>query len=279
MFIRQKNRDQAKVSKSLGAIMSLSQQFKHDGYAIIDYVLSESDCGLWCATLERALDDAESEGPLRTELHRDKLYGARNLLSICPSVLKLLEYPRVREALVELLGDSFGAVRGLYFDKPPGVTWSLPWHQDLTIAVAEHIQHASGSSTCNADGFSKPTIKAGVCHVEAPTWLLEKMVTVRIHLDPMGPENGAVVVRPGSHRAGKLISGTTPPSDEIANIHTAIGSVMLMRPLLSHSSVPSIPGTLLHRRVVHIELSPIETLPDGYRWNQFVPVKESSLPH
>lgn len=252
--------------------MPLTQRFEHDGYAIIDGVLSEIECEQWSTTLEQALDNAQSDGPLRTEHHRDKLYGARNLLAICPSVLELLTHPRLREALTEVLGDSFGAVRGLYFDKPPGVTWSLPWHQDLTIAVAEHAQTLSGAIPCNEDGFSKPTTKAGVCHVEAPAWLLEKMVTVRVHLDPMGPENGAVVVRPGSHHAGKLISGTTPPSDEIVSIHTAIGSVMLMRPLLSHSSVPSAPGTLLHRRVVHIELSPVELLPDGYRWNQYFPV-------
>ena len=38
-------------------------------------------------------------------------------------------------ALQTALGPGLGLVRVLYFDKPPGQSWALPWHKDLTIAV------------------------------------------------------------------------------------------------------------------------------------------------
>ena len=51
--------------------------------------------------------------------------------------------------------------------------------------------------------FKKPTIKAGVPHVEAPESVLECMLTARIHLDETTDENGPLLVIPGSHQSGK----------------------------------------------------------------------------
>jgi len=67
-----------------------------------------------------------------------------------------------------VLGPQGGLTRGLYFDKPPGNSWALPWHRDLTIAVKQH-----GPLGC----FTNPTKKAGVPHVQAPAELLARMVT------------------------------------------------------------------------------------------------------
>ena len=117
-----------------------------------------------------------------------------------------------------------------------------------------------------------PTLKAGICHVEAPATLLEKMLTVRIHLDAMGPHNGPIVVRKGSHLEGKLLHSQVPAANEITQVHCQAGSVMLMRPLVSHSSIASLPGLSLHRRTIHLELSAIETLPYGFRWHTYLPV-------
>jgi len=46
----------------------------------------------------------------------------------------------------------------VYFDKPPGHSWALPWHKDYSLAVREHGR---------AGVFTKPTVKAGVPHVVA----------------------------------------------------------------------------------------------------------------
>jgi ectoine hydroxylase-related dioxygenase (phytanoyl-CoA dioxygenase family) len=230
------------------------------------------------ARVSAAVERSTSQGRLQAKVAEQSVtYGSRNLLSLFPEVVNLLALPVIAQACASILGASYGVVRGLYFDKPPGLSWSLPWHQDLTIAVKEHQPTQPESTQESMDGFSKPTVKAGVCHVEAPTWLLENMLTVRIHIDAMCDHNGPVLVQRGSHRAGKLTHHLEPCLSEITEIHCSVGSVMLMRPLLSHSSIASKPDSNMHRRIVHLELSSFEILPNGYSWQSFVPVARSGV--
>lgn len=148
-------------------------------------------------------------------------------------------------------------MRGLYFDKPPAGSWSLPWHRDLTIAVRDN--------TLPSRAFRNPTRKAGVPHVEAPDEVLRQMLTLRIHLDDATPENGPLQVIPGSHTSRES-PGEGPPVVVLAQA----GDVLAMRPLLLHASGESKPGTMLHRRVIHLEFAAEERLPDGYAWRRFV---------
>jgi ectoine hydroxylase-related dioxygenase (phytanoyl-CoA dioxygenase family) len=251
------------VSQTLPTDLS---DLKSDGFAIIEDCLTAKQCIEWCNRISLAINRPESHGRLQAKVADQSItYGSRNLIELCPEIAELLRIPAISKASRQFLGDCFGLVRGLYFDKPPGVSWSLPWHQDLTIAVASHVVGAE-----TLDGFTKPTVKAGVCHVEAPTWLLEQMLTVRIHLDAMTSENGPLVVRKGSHLLGKLIEGITPPSNKVFEVHCSAGAAMLMRPLLCHSSIPSIADTTMHRRTVHLELCSSEHLPHGFRWKDFI---------
>jgi ectoine hydroxylase-related dioxygenase (phytanoyl-CoA dioxygenase family) len=151
----------------------------------------------------------------------------------------------------------------LYFDKPPGQSWSLSLHRDRTIAVAEHHQPPAP--------FAKPTVKAGVPHVEASQQLLQRMLTLRLHLDPMNDQNGPLVVIPGSHTN----SSDRPEDGEITTIHCNAGDVFVMRPLLSHGSRAAQPNTTLHRRVLHLELAADAQLPPPYRWHHFEPIEAS----
>ena len=66
------------------------------------------------------------------------VYAARNVLELCPPARDIWRKPRLLEFLHAALGSEFGLVRGLFFDKPPERTWSLPWHKDLTIAVRDN---------------------------------------------------------------------------------------------------------------------------------------------
>ena len=261
-----------------------------DGFVILENSLNATECLAWCDRLLEAIDQAHHQGRLQANPGRtirdrsskddatpstqgsNVTYGSRNLLSLCPAVVQLLKSPAIFAACEAVLGPRFGVVRGLYFDKPPGLSWSLPWHQDLTIAVAEHVALSEHQREHLKDAFSKPTTKAGVCHVEAPQSLLEKMLTVRIHLDAMDSGNGPVVVRKGSHRAGKSLHQESPQTSEITEIHCGQGAAMLMRPLLSHSSIASKPDSLAHRRTIHLELSATEVLPYGFRWKDYVMV-------
>lgn len=185
-------------------------------------------------------------------------YGARNLLRLWPRVAELARQPGLIGPLREVLGPAGGLVRALFFDKPPGHSWALPWHKDYNVAVVSH-RHLGR--------FTKPTTKAGVPHVEAPAELLSRMVTARIHLDPMTDENGALRVVPGSHLSYRTADDR--PREPVT-VSCDAGDVLLMRPLLTHASGHCEPDTALHRRILHIECAPSPHLPDGYEWYDFV---------
>src|SRR5262249_47433670 len=126
------------------------------------------------------------------------VYAARNVLGLWPEVARVWKKPSLAQALQAALGPELGLVRVLYFDKPPGQSWALPWHQDLTVAVRDN--------RCGGRAFRRPTTKAGVPHVEAPVEVLEHMLTARVHLDEVTRENGPLKVVAGSHHSGKTLA-------------------------------------------------------------------------
>ncbi len=132
----------------------------------------------------------------------------------------------------------------------------------MTIAVRDNQR----ASRC----FSKPTNKAGVPHVEAPEAVLENMLTARIHLDDVTPENGPLLVIPGSHRTGKAMCQSDGSTlDGVQPILARAGDVLFMRPLVAHSSGNSHPDTRMHRRIVHVEFAAAMKLPDGFEWHDW----------
>ena len=148
-------------------------------------------------------------------------------------------------------------VRALLFDKTDGANWALAWHQDRTIEVAER---------CEVEGFGPWTVKRERVHVAPPVALLERMVTVRFHLDPVDVDNAPLLVAPGSHRRGLIpeaaIESVVEECGEAICLAEA-GSVWLYRTLILHGSARSRPGR--HRRVLQIDLS-ADDLPGGLRW-------------
>ena len=239
----------------------LHQRLEQDGCALVRGILTCEDIARIGAELDRCLAaQTEAGGSIRGGA---VVAAARNLLDVWPGVLELARHPALAEALVAILGSECGLVRGLFFDKPPGQSWALPWHKDLTIAVAAH-RPAGGR-------FAKPRLKAGVPHVEAPECVLEQMLTARLHLDDAAADNGPLLVIPGSHRLGKRLAA---PADgaAIRPIHARAGDVLFMRPLLTHSSGDARSDTARHRRVVHLEFAATLRLPDGYAWRDFRPV-------
>lgn len=223
-----------------------------DGYVLLPGVFSPERVR-WAADEWAAAMAAADDGSILA--NGGPAYGARNLLRLWPDVMQLAREPALAERLLRVLGPGGGVVRGLYFDKPPGHTWALPWHRDMTIAVKAHGR---------VRAFAKPTVKAGVPHVEAPVELLADMITARIHLDPMTPHNGPLRVCPGSHR-----TDDTAVADGGVTVLCEAGDVLLMRPLLLHASGHSEPNHPAHRRIVHLECAPRPELPDGYDWHDF----------
>ncbi len=196
----------------------------------------------------------------RARSSRGHVYAARNLLDAIPEVKTFWRGGAIAATLREVLGTRFGMVRVLFFDKPPDRSWALAWHQDTAIAVKNRDALPSAH-------FSRPTIKAGVPHLIASDAILRRMLTMRVHLDEVTDENGPLRVIPESHRS----KGCAGLGIEWAEtIHALAGDVLAMRPLISHSSGASHPGTTRHRRILHLEFAADATLPDGYRWHDFI---------
>jgi hypothetical protein len=207
--------------------------------------------------LEQAFQGRADDIAIRSEA--GAVYAARNILMIWPEAATVWQQPPLPGILADLLGPDHGLVRALYFDKPPERTWALPWHKDLTISVRDHRRLSPR--------FTKPTRKAGVPHVEAPEEVLQGMLAVRIHLDAVTRENGPLQVIPASHHTGKALRlGDTPPQTILADR----GDVLLIRPLVAHSSIRSQPETTAHRRILHLEFAPSPELPDGFHWHDFI---------
>jgi ectoine hydroxylase-related dioxygenase (phytanoyl-CoA dioxygenase family) len=185
--------------------------------------------------------------------------GVRDLLARSAAVRELARSAPVREALGAVLGPGAFAVRGLLFDKTPSANWKVIWHQDLTLAVRErHL----------VQGFGPWSQKAGIPHVQAPVALLERMLAVRVHLDPCGPADGPLRVIPGSHRSGRLNAEAIGRVRERAPERLCgvdRGGLLLMRPLVLHAS--SAAGRPTRRRVVHLEMA-AEPLPEPLRWRE-----------
>jgi hypothetical protein len=231
------------------------EELDRDGYAVLPAVFGPAAVGGLVAECSLVLAGAAGD-PAVLAGKGGPAYGARNLLRLWPGVIDVARTPVLADALLRVLGPGGGVVRALFFDKPPGHSWALPWHRDYTIAVKAHG---------TIGRFQKPTTKAGVPHVEAPEDLLARMVTARVHLDAVTDENGPLRVVPGSH----LGPEDRPP----VTLYCGAGDVLLMRPLLVHGSGHSAAGTDRHRRIVHLECAPAGDLPDGYEWHDFVGIE------
>lgn len=232
-----------------------------NGHLLLKSVLTGDQCARWADELATLLQ-RDSGGAIAGKSKR--LVGGRNLQSCWQSWTEAMSLKPIRTVLESQLGHSFGLVRILFFDKPPGQTWNLALHRDRTIAVQTH--HA------DAAPYGKPTTKAGVCHVEANEALLRQMLTLRFHLDAMHHDNGPLVVVSGSHETGSHrteegISGSDPFAS--SEIHCNAGDVFVMKPLLLHGSLSSASDCLDHRRVVHLEFSPQDALAPPYQWHQY----------
>jgi ectoine hydroxylase-related dioxygenase (phytanoyl-CoA dioxygenase family) len=239
------------------------KQFKEDGFIIIRNVFSASTVHQMIQEITGALSNpSQQQSTIRSE--QGAICAARNILTLWPRVATIWHIPPLTMLLPQLLGPEYGLVRVLFFDKPPNNTWALPWHKDMTIAVRDNKLPGSH--------FSKPTRKAGIPHVEASEEILQEMLTARVHLDAATEENGPLKVISGSHRLGKAES---QGNGDVRTILAGEGDVLLMRPLLEHSSGRSNPGTSSHRRILHLEFSGVRELPDGYVWHDYI---EASSP-
>ena len=205
----------------------------HDqGFVVVPRVLS----GCLLSETERQLDTVPVSGA-----------GTRNLLEYgwCRELAVFL---RDHAALSQCLDHTFVAVQCTYFDKSPLRNWRVAFHQDLAVPAAQRSDHP------DLGRWSK---KEGQLFVHAPASLLERLLAVRLHIDPSTASNGALRLVPRSHRQGQLapeqIQQVRVSTQEITCTADP-GDVLLMRPLMLHASSKGL--TSARRRVLHFLFAP-----------------------
>jgi ectoine hydroxylase-related dioxygenase (phytanoyl-CoA dioxygenase family) len=209
-----------------------------------------------CRGVLSVSDVAELTEALRSSDGTAGVYGLRNLLHRSPTIRSAANAPHIKALVTAVLGAGARAVRAIMFDKQPGANWGVGWHQDLTIAVKQRVE---------VEGFTAWTAKEEVPHVQPPVDILDRMLTLRLHLDATDEDNGALVVIPGSHARGRLPESMATSDHTAAPVvcTAAAGDVLLFRPLLLHMSKKSARPT--HRRVIQIEYA-AEPLPPPLTW-------------
>ena len=202
---------------------------ERDGFALVSSLLDRDEIAFWQGHF------AESSGA-----------GRRNLLDD-PEVRRLADDPRLRA----LVGDA-RVVRGILFDKTPEANWAVPPHQDLNVALAARHE---------VPGYGPWSVKGEVPHAIPPVELLCGMLTIRLHLDDCGPDDGPLRIVAGTHE--NKIPEHDLPDGPWTECHAPAGGAILMRPLVVHASSRAVKPT--RRRVVHLEYAAVD-LPPPLRW-------------
>ena len=221
------------------------------GYALADLVLADHQCD----HIARALPAVQAGRG-----------GVRNLI-VHPTVVRLLVHETFGRYLWSVIGREMVAVKATLFDKSSANNWRVQWHQDRVIAVKERM---------NVQGYGPWSTKSGSLHVEPPGEVLAQMLAVRIHLDLSGSENGPLRVIPGSHSLGKLAEpqiAAAVAAQDMVEVYAPQGAMILMRPLIVHSSSPA--RQEAHRRVLHVEFAPLECI-SPLQWQTAVPLRRAA---
>jgi hypothetical protein len=215
-----------------------------DGYAHLSGILSDREMCELASAVEKVRCS-------------QSLPGLRNLLSKSIVVKIFAQRSVAFEIALQILGNNARPVRAILFDKTPDSNWYVTWHQDLSIPVKAKVE---------IEGYGPWTTKAGVAHVQPPSGILEKMISLRIHLDDCAVNNGAIKFIAGSHRLGILDHSRVAElrdSSEHSICSANRGDIIVMRPLILHSS--SAAETPNKRRVLHLEYAGVN-LPAGLQW-------------
>jgi ectoine hydroxylase-related dioxygenase (phytanoyl-CoA dioxygenase family) len=231
-------------------------EIESEGYAIINHVFSEKEIDDLLLVISKA--EINNAAFRRT----DDLFAIRQFFKEVSDSIKIIFKSNLQSIISKLFGDDYFVVKSIYFDKPEKSNWFVAYHQDLTISVDKKIDNKN---------FGSWTIKQNQFAVQPPLNILQDNFTIRIHLDDMNEENGALRVLPRSHLKGiyridaiNLDKG----NEKVCNVKK--GGIMIMRPLLFHASSRT---TSNHkRRVIHIEFSK-SSLPADLNWSEYLEIK------
>lgn len=224
-------------------------ELKEKGFTTINELYSDVEIEEMIAAIARA-DQAKD-----TFRKSADLFAIRQLFKEIPELLPVVVNTQLKQLVCDIFGPDYFIVKSIYFDKPEQSNWYVAYHQDLTISVDQKKQ---------LENFGPWTVKQNQFAVQPPIEILERIFTLRIHLDNTDVANGALSVIDGSHLKQIFRPETIDHASERETVcPVAKGGLMIMKPLLLHRSARSTSGK--RRRVIHIEFSD-QTLPGGLSW-------------
>ena len=221
------------------------------GFSIVDGIYNDEEIESIISCINKA-DQTNT-----TFRKSEDLFAIRQVVKEIPEILQFIFNDNFKNLISSVLGNNYFIVKSIYFDKPENSNWYVAYHQDLTISVDKKAE---------IENFVNWTKKQNQFAVQPPISVLENIVTLRIHLDETNSENGALKVIENSHSKGIYRPETINWENEkeaICNVNK--GGVMLMKPLILHSSGRTTNSK--KRRVIHIELSNID-LPKEINWSE-----------
>jgi ectoine hydroxylase-related dioxygenase (phytanoyl-CoA dioxygenase family) len=226
--------------------MTNRQELDDKGFTILPDIFSDTEIDAILSAIN-SVDSSKA-----TFRKSENLFAIRQFLKEIPDIKKLIYTDKFNTTIKKIIGDGFFVVKSIYFDKPEKSNWFVSYHQDLTISVDKRVD--------NPD-YGPWTIKHDQFAVQPPLDILNRIFTVRIHLDNTDGNNGALKVVPGSHHKGIYRPETIDWSTETEAIcPVPKGGIMLMRPLLLHSSSRTTNNN--QRRVIHLEFSNADLTPE-----------------
>lgn len=188
----------------------------------------------------------------------EEIHGIRNVHLKVPAIGELTQSSLIGNMLDNYSDPKdYKLIKAIFFNKNQNNNWSVPWHQDKTIAVKEKAA---------LDGYKNWTVKQGIHHVQPPAEILERIITIRIALENCDRYNGALKIIPRSHEFGILDKKAI---DRLAQTESSVccsmkaGDILIMHPLILHSSPKSTSDRA--RGTIHLEYSTIE-LPPSLSW-------------
>jgi ectoine hydroxylase-related dioxygenase (phytanoyl-CoA dioxygenase family) len=195
---------------------------------------------------ENIFSNEEVDGLITLIGVSDEKYAIRQLVNKKPEILKVILNNRRFKQLYKLVcKENYFLTKAIFFNKPSKSNWFVSNHQDLSI---------SAKNKKEANEYTNWTNKKGQLGVIPPVNILEQTITFRIHLDKADETNGALRVISKTHKKGVIridekFNNEGLGKDELCVVSK--GGVMMMKPLLLHSSSKSISEN--DRRVIHLE--------------------------
>jgi hypothetical protein len=221
--------------------MSASLDFARDGAVHVPGVLSPDEL----TVLRSLADQTVSPRP------GARLRGADILADVLSAT------GSVGALAVRLTSLAARPVRAVMFDKTPDANWAVAWHQDRTLPVVARVE---------VEGFGPWSIKDGLLHVAPPFEILARMVTLRIHLDPVETGNAPLRAALGSHRLGRVAAedaAARAAEHPVIDCLAEAGDVWVYATPILHASDRAQPPR--RRRVLQVDYADFD-LPRGLTW-------------